>query len=133
MANIASYNAKDCSIIVDNVYITGLGEDMINIEKEEAFAENAVGAQGDIVSSVINNSIYNVTITIQITSPQFHYLFNLKNRADFFPVWVVNKNLGIRAGGSQAKILELPGISLGSTAEDVEITFCVYDGEITAE
>lgn len=133
MANVTSYNAKDCSVIVDNVYITGLGEDMISIEKEEALAENTVGAQGDIVRSEINNSIHNITITVQPTSPQFKHLLNLKTSADFFPVWVVNKALGIRAGGSKAKILEMPEIALGATAEDVEITYCVYDGDITVE
>lgn len=130
MANITSYNAKDCSVIVNGVYITGLGEDMVSIEKEEAFAENAVGAQGDIVRSEINNSIINITVTVQITSPQFSHLLSLRNSVDFFPVEVINKALNIRAGGSQAKILEMPEISLGQTAEDVEITFCVYDGEI---
>lgn len=133
MANVTSYNAKDCSVIVGNVYVTGLGEDMISIEKEEALAENVVGAQGDIVRSEINNPIYNITVTVQITSPQLKHLINLKNSADFFPVWVVNKALGLRAGGSKSKILEMPEIALGATAEDVEITFCVYDGDITAE
>lgn len=133
MANVTNYNAKDCSVIVNNVYITGLGEDMISIEKEEALAENVVGAQGDIVRSEINNSIYNITVTVQITSPQFKHLINLKNSKDFFPVWVVNKGLGVRAGGSKSKILEMPEIALGATAEDVEITFCVYDGDITVE
>lgn len=133
MALISTYNAKDCSVIVNDVYITGLGEDMISIEKEEALAENVVGAQGDIVRSEINNSIYNISVTVQITSPQFKHLINLKNSADFFPVWVVNKALGVRAGGSKSKIVEMPEIALGATAEDVEITFCVYDGDITVE
>lgn len=130
---VTSYNAKDCSVIVSDVYITALGEDMINIEKEEALAENVVGAQGDIVRSEINNSIYNISVTIQPTSPQLKHLISLKNSADFFPVWVVNKSLGIRAGGSKAKILEMPAIALGATAEDIEVTFCVYDGELTVE
>lgn len=131
MPNITSYNAKDCSVVVDGVYITGLGEDMISIEKEEPLAENIVGAQGDIVRSEINNSIYNITVTVQMTSPQFPHLLSLKNREDFFPIWITNKALGIRAGGSQAKILELPEIALGASAEDVEIAFCVYDGELS--
>ncbi len=133
MANITSYNAKDCSVIVDGVYITGLGEDMIAIEKDEALAENIIGAQGDIVRSEINNSIYNITVTVQVTSPQLKHLLSLKNSQDFFPAWVVNKALGVRAGGSKAKILEMPEISLGATAEDVEVGICVYDGDITVD
>lgn len=133
MANVTSYNAKDCSVIIDDVYITGLGEDMISIEKEEALAENVVGAQGDIVRSEINNSIYNITVAVQVTSPQLKHLLSLKNSADFFPAWVVNKALGVRAGGSKAKILEMPEIALGATAEDIEVTVCVYDGDITVD
>lgn len=130
---ITSYNAKDCSVIVDDVYVTGLGEDMINIAKEEALAENIVGAQGDIVRSEINNSIYNISVIVQVTSPQLKFLIALKNSQDFFPVWIVNKALGLRAGGAKAKILEMPEIALGATAEDIEIQFCVYDGDIIAE
>lgn len=132
MPNITSYNAKSCSVVVDDFNVTGLGEDMISIEKEEALAENVVGAQGDIVRSEINNSIYNITVTVQITCPQLRQLIALKNSVDFFPVWITNYDLGLKAGGSKAKILEMPEIALGATAEDVEITFCVYDGDITA-
>mgnify|MGYP006978911710 CR=1 FL=1 len=130
MPNVSRYNAKDCTIVVDGVYITGLGEDMVTIEKEEALAENVVGAQGDIVRSEINNSIYNITITVQITSPQLPYLLALKNRTSSFPVWVINKSLGIRAGGELCNVTEMPEISLGAEAEDCEIQFTAYDGDI---
>lgn len=130
---ITNYNAKDCIVTVDNVAITGLGEDMINVEKEEALAENVVGAQGDIVRSEINNGIYNITVTVQITSPQLNFLLSKKNSEDFFPVYVTNKKLGITAGGSKAKITELPAFTLGATAEDMEFNFTVYDGDIKVE
>lgn len=133
MPNFARYNAKDTSVVVDGVYITSLGEDMISIEKEEALAENVVGAHGDIVRSEINNSIYNITITVQVTSPQLGFLLSLKNRTEPFPLWVINKTLKVRAGGSMAMIGEMPEIALGSEAEDVEITFVVYDGDIITE
>lgn len=127
---VAVYNAKETSVLVDGVFITALGEDMISIEKEEALAENTVGAQGDIVRNEINNSIYNVTITVQPTSPQFSFLLSLKDRTETFPLWITNKKLGIRAGGSQAMVSELPEIALGAEAEDVEFSFTVYDGNI---
>lgn len=133
MANIAIYNARDCAIVVDGVHITGVGEDMVTIEKEEALAENVVGAQGDIVRSEINNSIYNITITVQPTSPQFSYLLSLKNRTETFSIWVINKSLKVRAGGEQCHITEVPEISLGATAEDCEFTFTAYDGDIISE
>ena len=133
MPNITRYNAKDCSIVVDGVYITGLGEDMISWEKEEAYFEPVVGAQGDVVKSEINNSIHNLTLTVQITSPQLPYLLSLKDRTDPFPVYVINKALKLRVGGEMANIMEMPEISLGAEAEDVEITLCVFDGAITNE
>lgn len=128
MPKVSRYNAKDCTIIVDGTYITGLGEDMISWEKEEAYFEPVVGAQGDIVKNEINNSIHTLTVTVQPTSPQFSKLLALQNRSNTFPVWVVNKALGIRLGGTMANIQEAPEISLGAEAEDLEFTFCVFDG-----
>lgn len=133
MPNFARYNAKDTSVVVDGVYITCLGEDMVSIEKEEALAENIVGAHGDIVRSEVNNDIYNITVTVQPTCPQLGFLLSLKNRTEPFPLWVINKALGVRAGGAQAMIGEMPEISLGAEAEDIEITFCVYDGNILTD
>lgn len=133
--SITSYNAKDCSVLIaeggTTWAVTGMGEDMVSIEKEEALAENVVGAQGDIVSSVINNGIYNVTITVQVTSPVFGKLFALKDSTDFFGVSIINKALKFEFSGTQARVLELPEIAFGAQAEDVEFTFCVYDGKYT--
>lgn len=126
--NINKYNAKDCAITVNGIFITGLGEDMISWEKEEAYFENVVGAQGDIVQSEINNDIHTLTITVQPTSPQLSLLIKLAKSKELFPVWVINKALGIRLGGTQAAVMEAPSISLGSTAEDMEFSICVYDG-----
>lgn len=129
---LTRYNAMDCEIEVADVSITGLGESMVTISKEEALAENVVGAKGDVVRSEINNPLYTITITVQATSPQFSHLMGLKNRTEAFPIWIDNKPLGVKAGGSQALITELPEIALGSTVEDVEFTFTVYDGDIIA-
>ena len=94
MPKVATYDAKDTSIIVDGVHITGLGENMWSFEKVEALAENVVGAQGDVVRSKINDPIYKATIGVQPTSPQYNYLRDLENRTEPFPVWMVNKKLG---------------------------------------
>lgn len=130
MATITRYNAKDTTVIVDNVYITGLGEDMISWEKEEQYFEPVVGAQGDVIKSEINNDLHTLTITVQPTSPQLSFLLSLKDRKEEFPIWVINKELGITLGGSKANIMEMPEIALGAEAEDIEISFCVFDGNI---
>ena len=127
----ARYNANDTQIIVDGVYITGLGEDMWNFEKEEDYAEDSVGAQGDIVRNEINNSIHKATVTVQRTSPQYNFLHGLKNRTEPFPVWMINKALKIKEGGATAMLASAPPSSLGATAEDAEFVFTVYDGVST--
>ena len=96
---VAQYDAKDTSIVIDGTYITGLGEDMISAEKDEDFFSTSVGAQGDVVTSEINNSLGTVTVYIQPTSPQKAFLMGLAKRREPFPLWAVNKKLGERFGG----------------------------------
>ncbi len=128
MAVISRYNARDCTITVDGVYITQLGEDMVSFSKDEAFFEPVVGAQGDVIRSEINNPIYTFELTIQSTSPQKELLLSKVGSNETFPVWCVNKAMGERFGGSQAAIMEMPEISRGATAEDMTFSFIVFDG-----
>ena len=128
---LTRYNAKDTTIIVDGTYITGLGEDMWNFEKREDLAEDSTGAQGDVVRNEINDPIYDATVTVQRTSPQYNFLRSLKNRKDPFPIYMINKALGTKEGGSQALCTSVPPSNLGTSAEDVEFGFTVYDGDIT--
>lgn len=124
---VATYDAKDTSIIIDSTYITGLGEDMISGEKDEDFFAASVGAQGDIVKSQINNSLGTVTVYVQPTSPQKSFLMNLAKRRDPFPLWCVNKSLGERMGGTMANLLTYPEFARGAEAEDMEFVFQVFD------
>ena len=52
--NITRYNAKDCTVTVDGVFLTQLGETMITFEKEESYFSPLVGAQGDIIKNETN-------------------------------------------------------------------------------
>ena len=128
MAEFSRYNAKDTTIMVDGTYITALGEDMWNFEKEEDLAEDTVGAQGDVVRNEINNPIYKATVVVQRTSPQAKFLINLKNRTEPFSIWMINKALGLKEGGDRAMLSTAPATALGATAEDLEFVFTVYDG-----
>ena len=123
----AKYNAKDTTVTIDNVNITGFGEDMLTIEKDEELFSTSVGAQGDVVKSEINNSLGTATLTIQVTSPQYSKLIQLAKQSDPFPFWYTNKSLGERSGGTMANIKNYPEISRGSEAEDVEFEFQICD------
>ena len=114
--------------MVDGVYITQLGEDMVSFEKEEAYFEPSVGAQGDVVKSIVNNPLYKITLTVQVTSPQKAFLLAKLGAIENFPIWVTNKALGERFGGTQASISEMPELSRGAEAEDLEFSFTVFDG-----
>lgn len=129
---LATYDAKDTSIVVDSTYITGLGEDMISAEKEEDFFSPSVGAQGDVVKSQINNPLGTITIYVQPTSPQKSFLLSLSKRTEPFPIWAVNKKLGERFGGTMANLLTFPEIARGAEAEDMEFVFQVFDLTVEA-
>ena len=124
---ITRYNAKDCTIQVDGVYITGLGESMVTGEKNEDLHTSSVGAQGDVVKNVGNNPLGKVTITVQSTSPQRGYLRSLGNRTDEFPIWVNNKTLGERFGGTKASLLTVPSRERSAEAGEMEFVFEVFD------
>lgn len=130
--NVSIYNAKDTTITVAGTYITGLGEDMFSGEKEEDLRNDSVGAQGDIVASVVNDTRGTFTLYVQPTSPQKKFLMSLKNRNDFFPIWAVNKRLGERVGGTKASLLTFPEVARGAEAEDMEFVFRVYDYTVDA-
>ena len=130
--NVTKYNAKDCTVAVDNVFITQLGEDMVSGEKDQEFFEPSVGAQGDIVKNEVNNTLGTVTVTVQVTSPQKQHLLSLANRSETFPLWVTNKSLGERFGGSMASLKNYPEMARGAEAEDMEFEFTVFDYTVEA-
>lgn len=127
MANITKYNAKDCVITVDGVYITGLGEDMVSGEKDEDNVNAVVGAQGDVVVNEINNDLGTVKITVQGTSPQLPFLKRLAKTKEMVSVWVNNKSIGEKFGGSKAVVKKTPSLEQGAELADREIEFLVLD------
>lgn len=127
MGNVTSYNAKDVVITVDGVFITGLGEDMVQGEKDEDNASVVVGAQGDVVVNETNNDLGTITLTVQGTSPQLPMLKKLARTKQIVPVWVNNKALGEKMGGSKAIIKKTPSIEYGAELADREVEIQVMD------
>ncbi len=124
---VGNYNAKNTTVMVDGVYITGLGEDMVTGEKDEDFFETSVGAQGDVLKSTINNQLGTITVSVQATSPQRKFLLSLARRTDPFPIWCCDKVLNERMGDTMANLKTFPEFSRGSEAEDMEFVFQVFD------
>jgi len=125
--NVTQYNAKDIVVTVGGVYITGLGEDMVQGEKDEDNISTQVGAQGDIVVNKVNDSRGTITLTVQGTSPQLSYLKKLANTSEMVDVWVNNKSLNEKMGGSKAVVKKTPSLEYGAELADREIEFAVMD------
>lgn len=131
MGSVTTYDAKDCTIDVGSVFITGLGEDMVTGEKDEEFFSTSVGAQGDVVKNTTNNPLGTIKVVVQATSPQKSYLMELARKQAIVPIWVTNKSMGERMGGSHASIKNYPELSLAAEAEDREFEFQVFDYEVS--
>lgn len=125
--NVTKYNSKDCTITVNGVYITGLGENMVTGSKDEEFFSTSVGAQGDVIMNDTNNDLGTVTITVQATSPQKPLLLALAKAGSVVPLWVTNKSIGERMGGTYARIKNYPELANSAEAEDREFEFAVMD------
>ena len=121
MARVTTYNAKDCVVTVDGVHITGLGEDMVSGEKDEDNVSVVVGAQGDVVVNEINNDLGTITITVQGTCPQLKMLKKLAKQKKIVPVWVNNKSIKEKFGGSKCIIKKVPNLEQGAELADREI------------
>ena len=121
------YNAKDCTVAVDDVYITGVSETFISGEKDEENFSTAVGAQGDVCISEMNNPMGTITLTVQATCPQKSYLIALAEAGTIVPIWVTHRSIGERIGGTQARIKKAPSVEYAQEAGEREFEFAVFD------
>lgn len=124
---VRAYNPKDCVVTVGGVYITGLGEDMVSCEKDEDNFSAAVGAQGDVVVNQSNNQLGTITVTVQGTSPQKAYLMGLAKTGELFDIWVINKSINEKVGGSKAMMKKPPTLEQGTELADREFEIQVFD------
>ncbi|MDO4330658.1 MAG: DUF3277 family protein [Lachnospiraceae bacterium] len=125
--DVKVYDPKDCVITVGGVYITGLGEDMVTCEKDEDNFTTNVGAQGDVVVNKNHNQLGTIKITVQGTSPQKKYLLGLAKSGELFNVWVINKAIEEKCGGTQAMVKKPPELSQGKELDDREFEIQVFD------
>lgn len=86
---VTTYDPKDVAVIVGGVFLTGFGEDLVSVVKDEENFAVAIGAQGDVVRNKVNNPLGTVSVTLQKTSPQCTYLDGLANSGALVPLSVV--------------------------------------------
>lgn len=127
---VKNYNPKDVTVTINGIYLTGLGEDMISFEFDEERFEATVGAQGDVVVNETNNQLATLTVNIQATSPQYLECLRLARNGTTFPVWVVNKSIGERCGGTMARFKNAPEIAYGTELDDREFEIAIFDGVV---
>lgn len=130
MSQVTTYNANDCIVTVNDIYITGLAETMIKGEKDEDFFSTTQGAQGDVVVNEINNTLGTITLTTQATSPQNKKLLKWARKREQVPVWITNKTLNQMFGGTKAQIKKFPSMEFGKEATDIEWEFQVFDYDL---
>lgn len=132
MGKVTQYDANDCVVTINEWYVTGLGEDFITGERQENFFEPAVGAQGDIVENEVNNDLGTITLSIQATSPQKGELLKMAKAGEHFSIWVTNKNIGERFGGTDARIVNFPELEFGAEIAEREFEITVFDYTVDA-
>lgn len=125
MAAVTRYNAKECSVEIDGVYITQYAEDMVECSKDEDLYEAETGAQGDVIVSEKNDSLGTIKVTVQATCPQKGFLTGLQHKE--VPIWVNVTGLNETIGGSKARLKKPPTIKRGATADALEYEFGVFD------
>lgn len=122
------YNPNDTTVTIDGVFVTGMGEDMIEFEFDEERFEAAVGAQGDVVVNESNNHMATMTLTIQASSPQYKMCLNYAKNGTVFPVWGVNKSVGERFGGTKARFKNTAPAAYGQSLEDRSFEIAIFHG-----
>ena len=121
------YDARDCTVLVDDVFITGMGETMVTGEKDEDSFTTAVGAQGDVVENEVNNPLGTITLTVQATSPQKAMLLELANSGEHVSVWVTNKSIGEQFGGTDCRVKKTPSLEHAAEAGEREFEIQAFD------
>jgi hypothetical protein len=126
--SITTYDPKNVTITVNGVYVTGLGESMIEITKDENSYETKVGAQGDVVRTKVHNPLGTIKITLQQTSPQLALFDKLANSGQMVPISIISANNPKETTTVTQAFLKKPADrKYGKEAEDREYEFQALD------
>ena len=128
---LRNYSAKQCVVTVNDAPITGLGEDMVTIEKDEELFTTSVGAQGDVIVNEVHNDLYTVTLSVQAVSPSKKGLLDLACERKPFNISIQNASLGEKFAGT-GRMKNFPSLENGAEAGDREFEIQVFNGTLTA-
>ena len=126
---VTSYDAKDVSVIVGGVYLTGFADGtFVSYEKTEDNYAISVGAQGDPARAKVNNPLGTITVTVQQTSPQVSYLNNLARSGKIIEARVIHKGSNTeKVGGTQCFILKEAAGEFSNEISSREFTIQIMD------
>ena len=130
---VTSYDAKDVSVIVNGVYLTGFADGtFVSYEKTEDRWSISTGSMGDTARAKVNNPLGTITVTLQQTSPQVSMLNNLAKSGKLVEAGVIHKGSNTeKVGGTQCFILKEASGEYGSEISNREFTIQVLDFEVS--
>lgn len=126
---VTSYDAKDVSVIVGGVYLTGFAEGtFVSYEKTEDNFALSVGSMGDVARAKVNNPLGTITVTLQQTSPQVQYLNNLAKSGKIVETRVIHKGSNTeKVGGTQCFVLKEAAGEFSNEISSREFTIQIMD------
>ena len=129
---ITSYDAKDVSVIVNGIYLTGFADGtFVSYSKDEEGFSTSIGALGDVARAKINNPLGTITVTLQQTSPQVQMMNNLAKSGKLVEARVIHKGSNTeKVGGTQCFVMKPASGEYGSEISNREFTINVMDFDI---
>ena len=128
------YDAKKVTVIVDTFEVTGFAEGtFVTAKKSSDTVQEHVSPQGDVAFAIQNNTLGEVKITLNQTSPAIPLLNEIAAKNSIVPVWVINDNDGVKDkhGGTYGIIKTPPEASFGAEITTREYLFLVADFTIS--
>lgn len=126
---VTSYDAKDVSVIVNGVYLTGFADGtFVSYSKDEEQFSTTVGALGDVARAKVNNPLGTITVTLQQTSPQVSMMNNLAKSGKLVEARIIHKGSNTqKVGGTQCFIKKPADGEFSNEISNREFEIAVLD------
>lgn len=130
---VTSYDAKDVSVIVNGIYLTGFADGtFVSYSKDEEQFSTTVGALGDVARAKVNNPLGTITVTLQQTSPQVSMMNNLAMSGKLVEARVIHKGSNTqKVGGTQCFVKKPTDGEFSNEVSNREFEIAVLDYSIS--